>query len=57
MIEKLKQQVGEAMEKIAARRPGRKKLVYDKTTKTIVTVDQKGKKTKVMEMPTEETWI
>ena len=57
MIEKLKQQIDKAMAKIASRRPGRKRLVYDKATRTIVAVDQKGQKTKVMDMPSEDTWI
>lgn len=33
-----KEQIREAMQSIAARRPGRNKLVYDKTKKTIVAV-------------------
>ena len=33
-----KEKIREAMQSIAARRPGRNKLVYDKTKKTIVAV-------------------
>ncbi|MFH1729633.1 MAG: hypothetical protein ABIA04_14580 [Pseudomonadota bacterium] len=33
-----KEKIREAMQAIAARRPGRNKLVYDKTKKTIVAV-------------------
>lgn len=33
-----KEKIQEAMQAIAARRPGRNKLVYDKTRKTIVAV-------------------
>ena len=40
MEERLKRQIDEVMSKIAKRRPGRKKLVYDRATKTILMVDQ-----------------
>lgn len=32
------------MQKIARRKPGKKKLVYDKATKRIVSVDSRGNK-------------
>ena len=53
----LKGRITKAMQAIAARRPGRKRLVYDKETRTIVTVDRKGRKKKAMNMPSEDTWI
>ena len=53
----MKEQITKAMRRIAARRPGRKKLVYDKETQTIVTVDRKGRKKRAMAMPTDAGWI
>jgi len=37
-MESQKEKIREAMQSIAVRRPGRNKLVYDKTKKTIVAV-------------------
>jgi hypothetical protein len=37
-MESQKEKIREAMQSIAVRRPGRHKLVYDKTKKTIVAV-------------------
>ncbi len=36
--------VSEAMQEIAKRRPGCKKLIYDRATRTIVAVDRRGTK-------------
>ena len=36
--------IKKAMQKIARRRPGKKKLVYDKATRTIIQVNQLGAK-------------
>ncbi len=38
-----KEMIKEAMQAIAQRKPGRSKLVYDKTTKTIVAVSATGR--------------
>ncbi len=40
----IKQQIKEAMQEIALRRPGRTRLVYDRATKTIVAIDRSGMK-------------
>ena len=43
MGDDMKNEIKEAMKEIAQRKPGRKRLVYQKSTKTIVIVDQSGK--------------
>jgi len=53
----LKKQIDDKMEDIASRKPGKKRLVYNKSLRAVFAVDQKGNKTKVISMPTEETWI
>ena len=35
--------VKEAMQKIAKRRPGNKKLIYDRAIKRIIAIDRRGK--------------
>ena len=45
MKKHLKNEINESMQEIASRRPGRKKLVYDRNLRAIVAVDQDGNKT------------
>lgn len=44
MIDKLRKLIRKTMTEIARRKPGRKKLVYDKSTRTIVQVSRDGKR-------------
>ena len=47
MDNETKKQIEEAMNKIAQRRPGRRRLVYDRATRTILTIDRHGLKEKI----------
>ena len=38
-----KKEVGEAMQEIAKRKPGNSRLVFDKTSKTIIAIDRQGR--------------
>jgi len=49
-----KEKIREAMQAIAARRPGRNKLVYDKTRKTIVAVSSTDNTTTGLNISAEE---
>lgn len=53
----LKKQIDLAMKRIATRRPGRSRLVFDRETGVVVAVDQDGNKTPAIKMPSEPTWI
>lgn len=41
----MKELIQKAMRRIARRKPGRTRLVYDRATKTIMVVDRSGNKT------------
>ena len=43
-IVKTKQEIAKTMQKIARRRPGNSRLVYDRDTKSIVSINRKGEK-------------
>ena len=45
MTPERKREIEQAMQCIVKRRPGKRKLVYDHATRTIVSVDRKGLKT------------
>lgn len=49
-----KEKIQEAMQAIAARKPGRNKLVYDKTRKTIVAVSSTDYTTTGLNISAEE---
>ena len=49
-----KEMIKEAMQAIAQRRPGRSKLVYDKTSKTIVAVSTAGSVTAGLNISSED---
>ncbi len=49
-----KEQIREAMQAIASRRPGRNKLVYDKVKKTIVAVSSSDYTTTGLNITAEE---
>lgn len=49
-----KEKIQEAMQAIATRRPGRNKLVYDKTRKTIVAVSSTDHTTTGLNITAEE---
>ena len=49
-----KERIREAMQAIAARRPGRNKLVYDRTRKTIVAVSSTDHTTRGLNISAEE---
>ena len=49
-----KEMIKEAMEAIAQRRPGRTKLVYDKTSRTIIAVSATEHKTNVLDISPED---
>ncbi len=53
-MESQKEKIGEAMQAIATRRPGRNKLVYDKTRKTIVAVSSTDSTTTGLNITAEE---
>ena len=55
MVEK--REIDKAMQGIASRRPGKKRLVFDRATKTVVSVDSTGRKTTELRSLTEPTWI
>jgi len=49
-----KELIKEAMEAIAQRKPGRAKLVYDKTSRTIVAVSTTEQKTNALNISPED---
>jgi hypothetical protein len=49
-----KEMIKEAMEAIAQRKPGRTKLVYDKTSRTIVAVSATEQKTNALNISPED---
>ena len=49
-----RQMIQEAMEAIAARRPGRTRLVYDKTLRTIVAVSATAQPPNVLNITAED---
>ena len=49
-----KEMIKEAMEAIAQRKPGRTKLVYDKTSRTIVAVSTTEQKTNALNISLED---
>ena len=53
-MESQKAKIREAMQAIASRRPGRNKLVYDKSKKTIVAVSSTGYTTTGLNISAEE---
>jgi hypothetical protein len=53
-METQKDQIREAMQAIASRRPGRNKLVYDKAKKTIVAVSSSDYATTGLNITAEE---
>ncbi len=53
-METQKEMIKEAMQAIASRRPGRNKLVYDKTKKTIVAISSTDTTTPGLNITAEE---
>jgi hypothetical protein len=49
-----KEMIKEAMEAIAQRRPGRTKLVYDKTSRTIIAVSATEQQSNVLDISPED---
>lgn len=50
----IKKSIMAAMARIAKRRPGNSRLIYDKATKTIISVSRDGKKTKCLNVSNED---